>query len=48
MMFDIQNGDIPPGSVIGTEFIAGLGRLSANEALYQYLDILRAGIGLGI
>ena len=48
MMFDIQNGDIPPGSVIGTESHSRLGRLSANEALYQYLDILRAGIGLGI
>src|SRR3954467_2478562 len=45
---DIKSGALPPGSVIGTESHSRLGRLSANEALFQYLDILRIGIGLGI
>lgn len=40
MKFDIENGDIPPGSVIGTESHSRLGRLSAQEALYQYLDLM--------
>ncbi len=45
---DIRSGRIPPGSAIGTESHSRLGRLSANEALYQYLDILRLGIKLDI
>jgi hypothetical protein len=45
---DIKSGALPPGSIIGTESHSRLGRLSANEALYQYLDILRAGIKLDI
>jgi hypothetical protein len=45
---DIRSGRTPPGSVIGTESHSRLGRLSANEALYQYLDILRLGIKLDI
>ncbi|HZT86983.1 MAG TPA: recombinase family protein [Stellaceae bacterium] len=45
---DIRSGRIPPGSVIGTESHSRLGRLSANEALYQYLDILRTGTKLDI
>lgn len=45
---DIRSGDLPPGSIIGTESHSRLGRLSANEALYQYLDILRIGVHLDI
>jgi hypothetical protein len=45
---DIKSGALPPGSVIGTESHSRLGRLSANDALYQYLDILRVGIKLDI
>jgi hypothetical protein len=45
---DIKSGKLPPGSIIGTESHARLGRLSANEALYQYLDILRIGVQLDI
>src|SRR5690348_14711390 len=45
---DIRSGAIPPGSTIGVESHSRLGRLSANEALYQYLDILRLGIRLDI
>ena len=45
---DIKSGALPPGSVIGTESHSRLGRLSAQEALYQYLDILRIGIKLDI
>lgn len=48
MKFDIENGELPPGSIIGTESHSRLGRLSANEALYQYLEILRTGISLDI
>jgi hypothetical protein len=43
---DIKSGALPPGSVIGTESHSRLGRLSANDALYQYLDIIRVGIKL--
>jgi hypothetical protein len=45
---DIKSGKLPPGSIIGTESHSRLGRLSANEALYQYLDILRIGVHLDI
>jgi hypothetical protein len=45
---DIRSGRLTSGSVIGTESHSRLGRLSANEALYQYLDILRSGIRLDI
>src|SRR6476659_799828 len=45
---DIKSGATPPGSTIGVESHSRLGRLSANEALYQYLDILRLGIRLDI
>ena len=45
---DIRSGATPPGSTIGVESHSRLGRLSANEALYQYLDILRLGIRLDI
>jgi Recombinase len=45
---DIKSGATPPGSTIGVESHSRLGRLSANEALYQYLDLLRLGIRLDI
>src|ERR1051326_6336097 len=45
---DIKSGALPPGSVIGCEAHSRLGRLSANEALFQYLEILKLGIKLDI
>jgi hypothetical protein len=45
---DIRSGALPPGSVIGTESHSRLGRLSANEALFQYLEILKLGVKLDI